>query len=161
MTVPTADLSDAGGGRLLPLSLPWRSFGAVRAFSGRVVTVRCRDDNGLVRSVLDGPGHARVLLVDGGGSVATALVGDGLGGLALAHGWAGIVVHGAVRDVAALAALDLGVLALATNPRRGVPGGVGEVDVPVLVAGVLCQPGCELFADEDGVLVEADSSASA
>lgn len=152
----TADLSDASGGRLVPLSLDWRSYGAVRAFSGPLATVRCRDDNGLVRSVLSQPGRGRVLLVDGGGSLETALVGDGLGGIALENGWAGVVVHGAVRDVVALAALPLGVLALGRNPRRGRPDGVGEVDVPVTVAGVVCRPGQQLFTDEDGVLVEAD-----
>jgi regulator of ribonuclease activity A len=154
----TADLSDEAGGRLQPLSLPWRCFGRVRAFAGPLATVRCRDDNGLVRAVLQEPGEGRVLLVDGGGSLQTALVGDVLAGSALSHGWAGVVVHGAVRDSVALAGLDVGVLALGTNPRRGRPDGLGERDVEVTVAGVVCLPGRRLAADEDGVLVEADTA---
>lgn len=157
MTLRTADASDADD-RLVPLCLPWRSFGGVPAFAGPVSTVRCRDDNGLVRAALTEPGEGRVLLVDGGGSLQTALVGDVLGGLAVGSGWAGIVVVGAVRDVVALRDLPLGVLALGAVPRRGARNGIGARDVPVVVAGVTCRPGCDLLADEDGVLVVADSS---
>jgi regulator of ribonuclease activity A len=153
--VRTADLSDASGDRFLPCSLPWRSFGGVTSFAGPIATVRCRDDNGLVRTAVSGPGEGRVLVVDGGGSLETALVGDVLAGLALANGWAGLVVHGAVRDVVALAGLDLGVVALGTNPRRGGREGAGERDVPVTFGGVTFHPGSRLVTDEDGVLVEA------
>lgn len=151
----TADLSDIEGDRLLPCSLPWQSFGGVRSFAGTVATVRCRDDNGLVRDALSQPGQGHVLVVDGGGSPVTALVGDVLAGLAQQNGWGGIVVHGAVRDVLALAALRIGVLALGTNPRRGRREGTGEHGVPVTFGGVTFDPGCQLFADEDGVLVES------
>jgi regulator of ribonuclease activity A len=157
MTLRTADACDADD-RLVPLCLPWRSFGGVTAFSGPMSTVRCRDDNGLVRAAVSEAGDGRVLLVDGGGSLQTALVGDVLGGLAVEHGWAGIVVVGAVRDVVALRDLPLGVLALGTVPRRGARTGQGERDVPVVVAGVTCRPGAVLLADEDGVLTMGDSS---
>lgn len=156
----TADLSDDGDGRLVPLCLPWRSYGGVTAFSGPVSTVRCRDDNALVRAALSEPGGGRVLLVDGGGSLTHALVGDVLGGLAVANGWRAVVVAGAVRDVVALAALPLGVLALGTVPRRGAREGAGERDAVVVVGGATCRPGDHLFADEDGVLVGAPNSAT-
>jgi len=153
--VRTADLSDAEGDRLLPCSLPWRSFGGVSSFAGPAATIACRDDNGLVRDALSQPGQGRVLVVDADGSVGAALVGDVLAGLALRNGWNGMIVHGAVRDVVGLAALDLGVFALGTNPRRGLREGTGEHGVAVTFGGVTVHPGCRVFADEDGVLVEA------
>ena len=153
-TVRTADLSDAEGDRLLPCSLPWRSFGGVPSFAGTAETVACRDDNGLVRDALSQPGHGRVLVVDAAGSLGAALVGDVLAGLALRNGWNGVIVHGAVRDVVGLAAMDLGVFALGTNPRRGSREGTGERGIAVTFGGVTVRPGCRVFADEDGVLVE-------
>ena len=155
MSLSTADLSDASGDRFLPCSLPWRSFGRVTSFAGAIATVRCRDDNGLVRAAVAEPGEGRVLVVDGGGSLETALVGDVLAGQAHANGWAGLVVHGAVRDVAALRELAIGVVALGTNPRRGSREGTGERGVEVTFGGVTFRPGFQLFTDEDGVLVEA------
>jgi regulator of ribonuclease activity A len=157
-TIRTADLSDASGHRFLPCSLQWRSFGAIPSFAGPLTTVRCRDDNGLVRAAVEQPGRGRVLVVDGGGSLDTALVGDVLAGLALRHGWSGLVVHGAVRDVVALAGLGIGVVALGTNPRRGRPAGAGETDVPVTFGGVTFHPGLRVVVDEDGVLAESDAA---
>ncbi len=154
MDLCTADLSDQRGDEVAPCLLQLRSFGAVRAFSGPASTVRCLDDNALVRAALSEPGAGRVLVVAGGGSLRSALVGDVLAGLAVANGWVGIVVDGAVRDVAALARLDVGVLALGTNPRRGGRAGAGERDVPVVVGEATVHPGALVFADEDGVLVE-------
>ena len=150
----TADLSDADDDRLRPCVLPWRSFGAHSSFQGPASTVRCRDDNGLVRAAVQEPGLGRVLVVDGGGSLATALVGDNLAGIAAANGWAGVVVVGAVRDVVALATTPIGVLALGVVPRRGTGGGLGERDVAVAAGGVVVRPGAQVVADEDGVLVD-------
>jgi regulator of ribonuclease activity A len=158
VTVRTADLSDASGDRYLPCSLPWRSFGQVPSFAGSIATVRCRDDNGIVRAAVAEPGEGRVLVVDGGGSLETALVGDVLAGLALTNGWAGLVVHGAVRDVVALRGLRIGVVALGTNPRRGSRDGAGEAGIEVTFGGVTFRPGFQLCTDEDGVLVEARHS---
>jgi regulator of ribonuclease activity A len=152
--VSTADLSDARGAQVAPVLAPWRSFGGRTAFDGPVATVRCRDDNALVRSVLAEPGRGRVLVVDGAGSLTHALVGDQLGALAVENGWSGVVVHGAVRDVVALAGLALGVLALGSCPRRGAREGVGERDVPLTLGSALVRPGAHLWCDPDGVLVE-------
>jgi len=157
----TADLSDADPGRWQPCSLPWRSFGGVPAFSGPAQTVRCRDDNGLVRAALSEPGQQRVLVVDGGGSLRTALVGDTLAGLALANGWAGVLVHGAVRDVVALSTMPIAVFALGTNPRRGARAGTGARGGDVVFGGARFLPGAQVSADEDGVLVEATGPAGA
>ena len=152
--VRTADLSDAEGDRLRPCSLPWRSCGGRPSFAGYAATVVCRDDNALVREALSQPGQGQVLVIDGGGSLDTALVGDVLAELALRHGWSGLLVHGAVRDVVGLAGVELGVFALGTNPRRGGREGAGEHGAAVTFGGVTIRPGSRVFADEDGVLVE-------
>ncbi len=153
MPLRTADLADQLGDRLLVCTLKLRTFGRSAAFGGRISTVRCCDDNGLVRDAVTEPGAGGVLVVDGGGSLESALVGDVLAGLALGNGWSGLVINGAVRDVAALAALDVGVVALGTNPRRGRRDGTGERDVPVAFGGITFHPGCRLHADEDGIVV--------
>lgn len=153
MTLRTADLSDEHRAHLQACTLQWRSLGLRRQFTGPVSTVRCRDDNGLVRVAVSEPGGGRVLVVDGAGSLSSALVGDVLAGLAAANGWAGVVVNGAARDVVALAHVDIGLLALGTNPRRAERDGVGERDVPITFGGVRFTPGTQVFADEDGLLV--------
>jgi regulator of ribonuclease activity A len=158
METRTADLSDEDRDGLRPCILQLRSFGRAAAFSGAISTVRCLDDNGLVRAAVTQPGGGRVLVVDGGGSLRTALVGDSVAALAVANGWAGIVVNGAVRDVIGLAVADLGVLALGTCPRRGNRVGHGEVDVPVRFGDAAFVPGAMLYADEDGVLVVGGDS---
>lgn len=134
--------------------LQLRSLGGRRAFEGPISTIRCRDDNGLLRDAVSEPGLGRVLVVDGGGCLDSALVGDVLAGLAVANGWAGLVVNAAARDVVALSSLDVGVLALGTNPRRAGCAGVGDRDVVVRFGGATFGPGARLFADEDGVLVQ-------
>lgn len=153
----TADLVDAHGDRAAVCELELRQFGGARTFEGRISTVRCHEDNVLVRQQVSGPGESRVLVVDGGGSLRVALLGDVLAGLALENGWAGVVLHGAVRDVAALRELDLGIKAAGSNPRRSAKAGGGEVDVPVAFGGVTFRPGAMLFSDEDGVVVLSQS----
>ncbi|GIH94931.1 ribonuclease E activity regulator RraA [Planobispora siamensis] len=153
MNVITADLYDERGDELDSCDLQLRQYGGRRAFRGTVVTVRCHQDNLLVKQALSEPGHGRVLVVDGGGSVHTALMGDVIAGAAVANGWAGVVINGAVRDVAALGELDLGVKALGSNPRKSAKDGAGEREVPVTFGGVTFHPGAELFSDDDGILV--------
>lgn len=153
MSFATADLYDERGDDLDSCDLQLRQYGGRRAFGGRIVTVRCHQDNALLKSVLSEPGEGRVLVVDGGGSVHTALMGDVIAGLALANGWSGVIINGAVRDVAALRDLDLGVKAIGSNPRTSAKTGAGERDVPVAFGGVTFHPGAELFSDDDGILV--------
>lgn len=154
MVIATADVYDERGEPLDSLALQLRDLGGRRAFDGPVRTVRCHRDNALVKSVLQTPGDGAVLVIDGAGSLESALVGDIIAGAAVENGWAGIIVFGAVRDAAVLATLPLGVKALGTNPRKSAKDGVGEVDVAVEVAGVVFAPGRRVWADEDGVLVE-------
>lgn len=153
VAVSTADLYDEHGDALQSCSLQLRHVGGRRQFTGVVATIRCHRDNALVKATLATPGEGRVLVVDGGGSLESALVGDLIAGSAVSNGWAGVVVHGAVRDSVAIGGLPLGVLALGTNPRKSAKDGVGEVDVPVAFGGVEFFPGATLWADEDGILV--------
>ncbi|QTE28244.1 ribonuclease E activity regulator RraA [Pengzhenrongella sicca] len=152
---PTADLVDAHGAALGSCDLQLRQYGGHTAFAGTVRTVRCHEDNALVRRVLAEPGGGHVLVVDGGGSLHSALLGDQIAAAAVANGWAGVVIHGAVRDVAQLRELPLGIKALGANPRTGAKLGVGAVDVPVTFGGVEFTPGQQLWSDDDGVVVLA------
>lgn len=153
IVIGTADLYDEYEEQLQSCDLQFRQFGGRRSFAGRVVTVRCREDNGLVKEVLAAPGEGQVLVVDGGGSLHTALIGDLIAASAVANGWAGVVINGAVRDVVALGLLDLGIKALGTNPRKSTKTGAGERDVVVAFGGATFTPGARLVSDEDGVVV--------
>jgi len=130
-----------------------RQFGAIAAFSGALSTVRCHEDNVLLRQQVSEPGGGRVLVVDGGGSFRVALLGDMVAGLAAANGWAGLVVNGCVRDVAVLRHLPLGIKALGSNPRPSGKSGAGEIDVPVEFGGITFRPGAMLASDDDGIVV--------
>lgn len=149
----TADLYDEHEEALASCDTPFRTFGARTRFAGEIVTVRCFQDNALVKQVLGEPGAGKVLVVDGGGSLHCALIGDMIGDLAVASGWEGVVINGVVRDSALLAALDLGVKALGTNPRKSTKHGTGERDVAVEFGGAVFTPGARLVSDEDGVVV--------
>jgi regulator of ribonuclease activity A len=132
---------------------PLRSFGGRRAFSGEIATVSCFEDNVVMREMLAEPGAGRVLVVDGGGSVAIALLGDAMAARAAEGGWAGLILNAAVRDVEALAAIDLGLLALAGVPRRSRKDGIGAANVPVTFGGATFQPGGTVWCDADGIVV--------
>lgn len=153
--VSTADLYDERGEDLASCETQFRSFGGREHFSGAISTIRCANDNGLVKRVLTStPGGGRVLVVDGGGSMASALMGDLIATAAVENGWEGVIIHGPVRDSVALAGLELGIKALGTNPRKSAKEGVGDLDVPVTFGGVTFIPGRHLWADADGILVE-------
>jgi regulator of ribonuclease activity A len=152
-SIGTADLYDEYEEQLQSCDLQLRQYGGRRAFAGHVVTVRCREDNALVKQVLATPGEGRVLVVDGGGSLHTALMGDLIAASAVQNGWAGVVINGAVRDVAALAELDLGIKALGSNPRKSAKTGAGDRDVVVSFGGATFTPGARLVSDDDGVVV--------
>jgi len=136
--------------------LQFRIYGR-RAFQGNIRTVRCLEDNALLRRVLSQPGQGNVMVVDGGGSLRTALMGDLMARLAMQNGWAGAVIYGAVRDVGALDNLDFAVKALGSIPKRSGKTGTGEVDVPVTFGGITFSPGHWLCSDEDGVVVLAQA----
>ena len=131
MSEATADLYDDFADRLQVATPMFRDYGNKRQFSGPVSTLKVHEDNTLVRAALEEEGEGRVLVVDGGGSLRCALVGDMLAQLGVDNGWQGIVVYGCIRDAAVMASMDIGIKALNTNPRKSVKKGVGERDVPV------------------------------
>ncbi|HOA94975.1 MAG TPA: ribonuclease E activity regulator RraA [Quisquiliibacterium sp.] len=152
MTLKTSDLCDACDGARAS-ALAWRGYGRRRAFAGTIRTIRCHEDIGLMRAMVGQAGHGQVLVIDGGGSLARALFGDVMAEVAMRNGWAGLVIHGAIRDSVEIDAMDIGVKALGTVPRRGERTGAGEADVPVTFGGVTFTPGHRLVADDDGVIV--------
>jgi regulator of ribonuclease activity A len=165
LTFATCDLCDAHKGdftgdfRVLPPV--FRDYGAVQKFAGPVVTVKCFEDNTLVKAAVDSPGYldtpqgriAQVLVVDGGGSLRKALLGGNLGAAAARNGWAGVVIDGCVRDTAELATHAVGIRALAAMPMPTEKRQQGQANVPVQVQGVWVRPGDWLYADEDGMVV--------
>ena len=157
----TADLVDRLGDDVRSCDLQLRQLGGRSRFAGPLRTVRCFGDNALVKQVLSTPGEGGVLVVDGGGSLHSALVGDLIAGLAVDNGWVGLVLHGVVRDSVALAALPIGIKALGTNPRKSRKAAEGEVDAVVGFGGVVFAPGEWVCSDEDGVLVLTAEQATA
>lgn len=150
---PTADLVDSIGPDVRSCDVQFRQFGGRAEFAGPISTVRCFQDNALLKSVLSEPGDGGVLVIDGDGSLHTALVGDVIAELARTNGWAGLIINGAVRDSATLRGMDIGIKALGTNPRKSTKTGAGERDVEVTLGGVTFVPGEIAYSDDDGIVV--------
>ena len=153
MSFTTADLHDQFGDKVQIAQPMFNDYGKKRKFCGPISTLKVHEDNTLVRSALEEVGGGRVLVVDGGGSLQCALVGDMLAKLGVDNGWQGIIVYGCIRDSAILAGMDIGVKALNTNPKKSLKKGVGDRDIPVEFANVEFRPGTYIYADEDGVLL--------
>ncbi len=153
MPFATADLCDEFGVEVRVAEPVFRDFGGVERFAGPIATLRVFEDNALVRQALEMPGGGRVLVVDGGGSLRSALVGGNLAALARENGWSGLVVYGCIRDAAELASTPVGVKALQAVPRRSARAGAGERGLPVAFAGITFTPGAWLYADRDGIVV--------
>ena len=155
MTYLTTDLCDDHEDTVRVVEPMFSSFGGRDSFHGKIATLKLFEDNTLVRKTLDSPGDGRVLVIDGGGSLRRALVGDQLAALAVINGWAGIVVYGCIRDSRAISEMDIGMFALDTHPMKTRKLNTGETELPVTVGGVTFTPGEWLYADEDGVIVSA------
>ncbi len=153
MTIKTADLCDKYEQLLQVVEPGLRSFGGKSACAGQIVTLRVHEDNKLVRGELEKNGAGKVLVIDGGGSLRTALVGGNLAKLAADNKWAGVIVYGCVRDSIELAQTTLAVFALATNPVKPRKNGFGEAGVTVCFHGATFKPGAYVYADEDGIVV--------
>jgi regulator of ribonuclease activity A len=153
MPFATPDLCDEFGAEVRVAEPLFRDFGGVERFAGPIATLRVFEDNALVRQALEMPGEGRVLVVDGGGSLRSALVGGNLATLARENGWSGLVVYGCIRDAVEIASTPVGVKALHAVPRRSAKTGAGERGVPVAFAGVTFTPGAWLYADRDGIVV--------
>ncbi|WP_024796002.1 ribonuclease E activity regulator RraA [Tomitella biformata] len=152
----TADLVDEIGPGVRSCDTQFLQFGGHATFSGPITTVKCFQDNALLKSILGTPGNGGVLVVDGDASVHTALVGDLIAGLGVTNGWNGLVINGAVRDSAIIRTLEIGCKALGTNPRKSSKTGAGERDAPVSFGGVEFTPGHILYSDDDGIVVREE-----
>jgi regulator of ribonuclease activity A len=157
MSLATTDLSDAHPAAVQVADPIFRDYGGRSAFHGPIATLKLFEDNALVRMALEGPGNGRVLVIDGGGSMRCALLGDQLAELAVRHEWVGVVVYGCIRDSEAIGRLPLGVKALATHPLKSIKRGEGQRDLPVRFAGVTFRPRAWLYADGDGLLVSDEA----
>ena len=153
MSWATTDLYDAHESRVETCSVQFRDYGGKTRFCGPIRTVRCHRDNQLFRALLDEPGNGAVAVVDGGGSTASALMGDIIAAKGARNGWSGVVIRGAIRDSAEVGRIDFGTKALGVNPARSRKEGKGAVDEPVEFGGVTFTPGAWIYCDEDGVLV--------
>ncbi len=154
--ISTPDLSDTAPG-CRAIELQFGNYGARKQFCGRVVTIKCHEDNSLVKQCVSEPGEGRVIVVDGGGSLRRALLGDMLAEQAAANGWAGLVINGAIRDVDEIGAIGLGVQALGTCPLKTDKLGAGQRDLTLHFGGVEIRPGEYLYADNNGVLVSGEA----
>ena len=164
MSVPfvTCDLLDDNPKKDIQTLIPsmdgrfFQSYGARKTFGGQVVTVKCFEDNSRVKELLATDGTGKVLVVDGGASMRCALMGDMIAESAVKNHWNGVVIYGCVRDVDALAELDLGVHALAAIPRKSNRQGIGEVDVALYFGSVTFNSGDYIYADNNGIVVSKE-----
>lgn len=164
MSVPfvTCDLLDDNPKKDIQTLIPsmdgrfFQSYGARKTFGGQVVTVKCFEDNSRVKELLATDGTGKVLVVDGGASMRCALMGDMIAESAVKNHWNGVVIYGCVRDIDALAELDLGVHALAAIPRKSNRQGIGEVDVALYFGSVTFNSGDYIYADNNGIVVSKE-----
>ena len=153
MSYSVPDICDDFIDEISVLDPLFSDFGGKRRFSGEVVTIKCYEDNSLVRDAVRSEGRGRVLVVDGGGSLQRALLGDMLAASAVENGWQGLLINGCVRDVEILETIDLGVKALNSHPVKTDKRGEGQLDIGVTFAGATIRPGHYLYADANGVVV--------
>lgn len=155
MRISTPDLCDENPELVRVCEPMFANFGGREAFGGEIVTIKCHEDNSLVKENAGKPGKGKVMVVDGGGSLRRALLGDMIAADAVKNGWEGLVIYGCVRDVDELAELDLGVQALAATPLKTDKRGIGDLNVAVTFGGITFVPGEYVYADNNGVIVSA------
>ncbi len=154
--ISTPDLSDEAP-EVCALELQLVNYGQIRQFGGAVVTIKCHEDNSLVKQCVEEPGLGRVIVVDGGGSMRRALLGDLLAEKAAANGWSGLIINGVIRDVDEIGRTSIGVQALGSCPIKTEKRGVGERDIDIYIGGVDIAPGDYIYADNNGVIVSKRS----
>ncbi len=155
MSICTPDICDENPDDVRVCEPMFVNFGGREGFYGKIVTIKCFEDNSLVKDNASKPGEGQVMVVDGGGSLRKALLGDMIAEQAVKNGWAGLIIYGCVRDVDALAELDLGVQALASIPLKTEKRGIGDLNIPVTFGGITFNPGEFVYADNNGVVVSS------
>ncbi|MFV1873308.1 MAG: ribonuclease E activity regulator RraA [Oleiphilus sp.] len=149
----TPDLCDEYPDLVQVLTPMLQNFGGVDSFGGEIVTVKCFEDNSVVKEQVAQPGQGKVMVVDGGGSLRNALLGDMLAEKAAENGWEGLIIYGCIRDVDVIRQTNLGVQAITTNPRKTEKRGIGDLNIPVTFGGITFMPGQFVYADNNGVIV--------
>lgn len=153
MSFKTADLCDDFSDQLQILAPMFKSYGGHPKFCGTIHTVKAHEDNVLVRDALEQTVDQGVLVIDGGGSMRCAMLGDMLAELGYKNGWQGVVVYGCIRDSADINEMPIGVRALDTHPLKSIKKGAGDSNIPVTFGGITIQPGHFMYADEDGIVI--------
>lgn len=154
MQYVTPDLCDAHP-EVQVVEPMFANFGGRDSFGGEIVTIKCHEDNSVVKTQADQPGHGKVMVVDGGGSLRRAMLGDMVAAQAAKNGWEGIIIYGCVRDVDVLPEIDLGVQALGSHPMKTDKHNIGQLNVAVNFGGVTFRPGEFVYADNNGIIVSA------
>ena len=152
----TPDLCDAHEGKVRVLDPIFKSYGGVKSFYGQVVTIKCHEDNSVVKELVATEGQGRVIVMDGGGSLRRAILGDMLAEKAANNGWMGLIINGCIRDVDEIQATELGVKALNSHPMKTEKRGLGDLNVPVQMAGQIIHPDEWIYADNNGVIVSTE-----
>ena len=154
----TTDLCDAHFEKLkIAEPIGFKDFGGAKNFNGKIQTLKCFEDNSFVRKALEQNGEGKVLVVDGGGSLRCALLGDMLGDLAVKNKWNGVIVYGCIRDSVAMAKLPLGVKALNVHPLKSNKRNEGQENITVHFAGIDFAPNEFVYCDEDGIVVSKET----
>lgn len=156
----TTDLCDAHPDLVRVVEPLFTNYGGKACFGGPIVTVKCHEDNSVVRDTAATPGHGRVMVVDGGASMRRSLLGDMIAENAVKNGWQGFIIYGCIRDVDAIRELDIGVQALGRIPLRTDKRGIGQRDIAVTFGGVTFRPGEFVYADNNGIIVSAQDLVS-
>lgn len=159
--ISTPDLCDAHEnefqqGQLKMLDPIFNNYGGRDHFYGEAVTIKCFEDNSVVKKLVGTPGEGKVIVMDGGGSLRRAILGDMLAANAADNGWAGLLIYGCIRDCDEIAEIELGVKALNTNPMKTEKRGLGDLDIPVTFAGHTINPGDWVYSDNNGILVSEE-----
>lgn len=149
----TPDLCDEYPDQVEVAEPIFNNYGGKKSFGGQIVTIKCFEDNSLVKETASKPGNGKVMVIDGGGSLRRSLLGDMIAENAVSHGWEGFVIYGAIRDVDVIAKLQIGVKALNTIPLKTEKKGIGEYDRELGFAGVIFRPGEYVYADNNGLIV--------
>ncbi len=152
----TTDLCDEHPDFVRVVEPLFTNYGGKVCFGGEIVTVKCHEDNSVVKETAGTPGQGKVMVVDGGASMRRALLGDMIAENAVKNGWAGFIIYGCIRDVDAIGALDIGVQALGTIPLKTDKRGIGDRNVSVTFGGVTFNPGEFVYADNNGIIVSAE-----
>lgn len=153
MMKSTPDLCDQYPELIQVVEPMFSNYGGRERFGGEIVTVKCFEDNSVVKQLVATEGQGRVMVVDGGGSMRRACLGDMLAEKASANGWSGLIIYGCIRDVDEIMATDIGVQALGTHPMKTAKKGIGETQIPVTFGGVTFYPGHYIYADNNGIVV--------